>query len=184
MRSQNSARTRRSKFRDSPETYAMPSIASFSPLLLVLLLPAQAYSGYGHQDRVQALIDAGNAPDGVVFEIASGDSRFLDWALQEADRLTRQLRAKYPGLDVSIVSHGREQFALTRQRLADNAPLEQQLQGLVDADVPVHVCGTNAEWNGVDAEEFTALVDVAVTGPAQINDYVKLGYEKIRIVRR
>jgi len=158
--------------------------SKFFLLVAITFLSALVFAGNGHQDRIQALIDADIEPDGVVFEIVSGDGRFLDWALQEADRLTKQLRSKYPGLDVAIVSHGREQFALTRRRLAGNAALKQQLQGLLDTDVQVHVCGTHAAWNGVDAAEFTELVDVSVTGPAQINDYVKLGYEKIRIVRQ
>lgn len=161
----------------------MPAFSKFLCTLLILSFSGLLFAGNSHQDRVQALIEAADEPDGVVFEIASGDEQLLDWGLQEADRLTKQLRRKYPGLDVAVVSHGREQFALTRQRLAGNSPLKQQLQGLLDADVPVHVCGTYAQWNDVEAAEFTDLVDVAETGPVQINDYVKLGYEKVRIRR-
>jgi sulfur relay (sulfurtransferase) complex TusBCD TusD component (DsrE family) len=55
--------------------------------------------------------------------------------------------------------------------------MHQAVQQLVrEEGVPVHVCGTHAEWRGVTAEQFPEYVDVAAAGPAQINDYRALGY--------
>ena len=150
-------------------------------LLLLIQWPLTAIAGVSASDEVQALIDRAEAPEGVVFEIVSGQSRYLDWALPEAARLSMRLREAFPGLDIAIVSHGTEQFALTRERLEHNAPLNSTLAGLNSSQIPVHVCGTYAERRGVAEEAFSDRVDVAAEGPAQINDYLKLGYVRIRI---
>ena len=51
---------------------------------------------------------------------------------------------------------------------------------LVDSNgIEVHVCGTHAEWEGKTPEDFPDYVNVSAAGPAQINDYVALGYEVI-----
>jgi hypothetical protein len=43
-------------------------------------------------------------------------------------------------------------------------------------DVPVHVCETHAGWYGVTAEDFPDYVNVAPTGPGQIQLYEALGF--------
>jgi len=95
-------------------------------LLLLIQLPLTAFAGGSASGEVQALIDRAEAPEGVVFEIVSAQSRYLDWALPEAARLSMRLRDAFPGLDIAIVSHGTEQFALTRERLEHNGRAEQQ----------------------------------------------------------
>jgi len=152
-------------------------------LMLFIQLPLTAIAGSNYPANVQAIIDNGEAPEGVVFEIVSGDKQYLDWAMPEAKRLSAQLRDRFPKLDIVIVSHGAEQFALTKKQLAGNTALNDTVKSLIDSDVQVHVCGTHAERKGIEAEEFSELVDVAAEGPAQINDYIKLGYLRIKIVK-
>jgi len=152
-------------------------------MILVILLPLAANADSSYMSSVQTIIDNGEAPEGVVFEIVSGDKHYLDWALPEAKRVSSQLRDRFPTLDIAIVSHGSEQFDLTQKQLSDNAPLNNTVKSLIDNNIEVHVCGTHAERKGVDAEEFSKLVDVAAEGPAQINDYIKLGYVRIKIVK-
>lgn len=150
------------------------------PLFLLLLIPLSAIASTDYQNKVTQLINSGFEPEGVVFEIV-GKKGLLDWALPVVVDLSTQLRAKYPRLDIAVVSHGSEQFALTKDQLALNKALQEQLADLQSSEISVHVCGTLAEWRGVEASEFTELVDVAAEGPAQINDYIKLGYVRIRI---
>ena len=57
--------------------------------------------------------------------------------------------------------------------------LHQQVESLVADDVPVHVCETHAGWYGVSAEDFPDYVDVAPTGPGQIELYRELDYQLI-----
>ena len=151
--------------------------------MLFIHLPVSSIADNSYLASVQAIIDNGKTPEGVVFEIVNRDKQYLNWALPEAERLSSQLRNKFPSLDIAIVTHGSEQFALTKVQLAKNAALNDTVMSLNKSDVQVHVCGTHAERKGVAAEEFSELVDVTAEGPAQINDYIKLGYEKIRLVK-
>jgi intracellular sulfur oxidation DsrE/DsrF family protein len=47
--------------------------------------------------------------------------------------------------------------------------------------IPVHVCETYAGWRGVGAEAFPDYVNVAPAGPAQVNNYLSLGYVLVKI---
>ena len=155
----------------------------FQAFLFVLLsqLSFLVLAGISYQQQIQQIIEQAEPPEGVVFEIVSSNKRYLDWALAEAEKLSGQLHEKFPQLDITVVTHGSEQFALTKQNLSNNAPLNEVLKSLVSNEVQVHVCGTHAEWKQVTEEEFTELVDVAAEGPAKINDYIQLGYVRIRL---
>jgi len=156
----------------------------FSKLLLFLMIfigSSIAHASKDHRQQVSKLVEATEEPFGIVFEIVSGDKNHLDWAVPETQRLISQLREKFPELDIAVVTHGAEQFALQKKNLKDNPGLKTKVQSLVGKGVDLHVCGTLAGWRGVNESEFSSLVDVATTGPAQINDYINLGYEKIVI---
>ena len=145
-------------------------------LALFLLIGQSAGAG---SDPVAHLLARDAAPAGVVFEIVSGDADYLETTLPVAHDAARRLRERFPGLDVVIVTHGREQFALL-SREADASPqVHAKVRSLVADDVKVHVCGTYAGWRGHTPEDFPAYVDVAEAGPAQINDYRALGYELV-----
>lgn len=149
-------------------------------LWALVVVAAQAHDA----EEVEALLAAASPPHGVVFEIASGDPAALDWALPRIQRYVTVLRERFPDLEIAVVTHGREQFALTADRRADRAGVHQQVQRLVrDQDVPVHVCETYAERNGVSAEQFPEYVQVAAAGPAQVRAYRDLGYTLIRLRR-
>ena len=49
------------------------------------------------------------------------------------------------------------------------------------SDIPVYVCGTYAGWRGLSDEDFPDYVNVAAAGPAQINDFVALGYSRVLV---
>ena len=90
------------------------------------------------------------------------------------------LREKFPGIPVAIVSHGAEQFLMTRSSAAKAPDTHQLVQSLVNNDkVDFHVCGTHASWLDVMPEDFPDYVDVAPAAPAQIRHYEDLGYELI-----
>ena len=119
------------------------------------------------------------APEGVVFEIM-GSEDALPELIPQVREYVDTLRARWPDLEIAIVSHGSEQFALMRGEAAVYTEMHREVQQLVsDENVPVHVCGTHAGWRGVTAEQFPDYVDVAAAGPAQINDYRALGYELV-----
>ncbi len=73
-------------------------------------------------------------------------------------------------------------FQMTSMMYQDEyAQIHQQVQLLVAEDVPVHVCATHASWYAVSAEDFPEYVNVAPTGPGQIELYLELDYELIVI---
>lgn len=123
-------------------------------------------------------------PDGVVIEIVTGDADGLVWALPMAQDYIKQLRARFPDLPVAVVTHGREQFALSLKNQSGNEAAHANVRSLIeDSKVPVHVCGTYAGWRGLTEEDFPDYVNVSAAGPAQINDYKAVGYLPIVISR-
>ena len=133
-------------------------------------------------EQVEEILKLKDAPPGIVFEIVTGESNSLEWALPETKGYIKELRARFPELEVAIVTHGDEQFALKSNNNKKYKKIHSLTQQLVNSDnVPLHVCGTYAGWKGVSEEDFPDYVDVAAAGPATINDYISLGYILIKI---
>ncbi len=132
---------------------------------------------------VDLLLAQDKAPSGVVFEIVERDTQALDWAVPLVARETQRLRNKFPKLDIVVVSHGREMFALqTSGKHKANPVILEQVERLVKTDkVAVHVCGTHAGWRGLEAEAFVGFVDVAPSAPVQINNYRALDFVVVRL---
>ncbi|MGD8514053.1 MAG: hypothetical protein PVF52_00460 [Granulosicoccaceae bacterium] len=154
---------------------------SFRLISLALLLSLSTFQAIANP-QVETLLKQGTAPDGIVFEIVSGDAGFLEVAIPRVQRYSQQLREKFPELSIAVVTHGREQFALTRDNADKNSDVHKRVQSLVrDSGISVHVCETYASWNNVAAEAFPEYIDVSAAGPAQINDYRQLGYTVILV---
>ena len=151
--------------------------------LMLIIVPLSAYSAEG--TTVEQLLARDAAPGGVVFEIVTGDSRSLDWAIPQVQQDVDRLRKKFPELEIAVVSHGQEQFGLTKNAGKKNSTIQKTTRSLIqNKDVTLHVCGTYAEWHGVSAEDFPDYVDVAPAGPTQINLYKELGYELVLVKQR
>lgn len=148
----------------------------------ILTLCLGLYSFAYANEKVDGLLAQATPPEGVVFEIASGDINTLKLAIPAIQRHSDALRKKFPDLSIAVVSHGREQFSLTRNNDKKYAQVHQGVQSLVkNSHISVYVCETYAGRKGLDAADFPDYIDVAAAGPAQINDYVSLGYVLIRI---
>ena len=147
-------------------------------LSLVALLLA-GHSVGATSDPIAHLLARDTAPPGVVFEIVSADGDYLETTLPLAHDAARRLRDRFPGLDVVVVTHGREQFALLSSAADESPQVHAKVRSLLADDVRLHVCGTHASWYGHTPEDFPDYVDVAEAGPAQINDYRALGYELV-----
>ncbi len=130
--------------------------------------------------EVDRLLMLNTPPDGVVFELVEGNSKAWKWAAPMIKDLKTQLRSKYPDIDIAIVSHGYEQFQLTKQRALRQKGTVSILEDLVRKDdISLHVCGTHSSWYDVPDKDYIDIVDIALSGPAKVNDYVNLGYELI-----
>ncbi len=132
-------------------------------------------------EDLQRLLDQAEGPEGVVFEIVESDDEALREMIPRVKAAIEQIRQRFPETEFAVVSHGLEEFELQTRYQQSSSVLHQQVQALVADDVPVHVCETHASWYGVTAEDFPDYVNVAPTGPGQINLYREMGYELILI---
>jgi intracellular sulfur oxidation DsrE/DsrF family protein len=147
-----------------------------------LMLFGCDYACAESNSSLDAVLKAEQAPAGVVFEIVTGSEDSLDWALPRVKSYIKRIRQRFPGLPVAVVSHGREMFSLRKDNSSKSATKVRQIsQQLVADGVTLHVCGTYAGYKGYSEEDFPEFVNVAAEGPAQLNDYVAVGYVRIRV---
>jgi len=114
----------------------------FKIILLLLLLLIAAPPVFSSVDSEINIILAhpDDPPDGVVFEIVEGDEAFLKWAIPEVKKYAVLLRDKFPGLNIAVVSHGKEEFALLKSNSKEYATVHKAVKSLVaEQDIPVHV---------------------------------------------
>jgi intracellular sulfur oxidation DsrE/DsrF family protein len=148
------------------------------PLMLFawLLTGAAAASSLTLED----LLAKPAAPAGVVFEIADRDPQALEFALPWVRQAAERLEERFPGVPMALVTHGQEMFALQGRYTEKNAAVHEQVQSLKrDQGMPVHVCETHAGWRGLGPEAFPSYIDVAPSGPSQINNYLALDYLRL-----
>ncbi len=156
-----------------------PTIKLAAALLIALFVCLSAHANSFSHPAVDRLLQSSEMPDGVVIEVVSWDPNAWQWAAPMIKQMRQQLNERFPGIDIAVVSHGGEQFQLTRAKLAKSPDLLAGLVELDDQGVDFHVCGTHSEWNNVAETEYVDLINVSPSGPAQINDYRNLGYELI-----
>jgi intracellular sulfur oxidation DsrE/DsrF family protein len=150
-------------------------------LAIVFLMPSLSYAD-GEDEDIQALLDRKMPPDGVVFEIVSSNPDWLKVAIPRVKKHIAKLRRRFPTLQIAVVTHGDEQFALTTRNRNQYSQLHKEIRSLTqDSGIPVHVCGAYAAWKNVSPEEFPDYVDVSATGPAEIRQYEEFGFKKIVI---
>ncbi len=136
-----------------------------------------SYSVHAKEYSLKEILALSNPPHGVVIEIVTGDDAGLSWALPKSQKIIQKLRGRFIDLPIAIVTHGREQFALTKKRQSSSLTAHDTVNTLIkESKVEVHVCGTYAGWRGLNVEDFPQYVNVSASGPAQINDYKSLGY--------
>lgn len=152
-------------------------------MLVVFMISVPAFAGSYTNPDINRLLQMKESPDGVVFELISWDEHTWQWAAPMITDLRNQLKAKFPDIDVAIVSHGGEQFQLTKARQQEQPEAIAQLADLTEDGVNLHVCGTHSSWKDVPDTAYIDIADVSPSGPAQINDYIKLGYRHILLQR-
>lgn len=132
--------------------------------------------------HVKNILSLKEAPTGIVFEIVTGAENSLKWALPQTKKFIVKLRQRFPGIDIAIVTHGSEQFSLTKKNDKKYKKIHSLTEQLTQQEnIPLHVCGTHASWRDMDEEDFPDYVDVTAAGPATINDYVALGYILVKL---
>ena len=146
-------------------------------LMLGVAAPATA--------QIERILALETAPTGVVFEIAQGDESALSWALPKVERYTKELKAKVPDIKVAVVTHGREQFGLVDGFDGSKAQkIRRKALQMTQAGTKVHVCGGHNEMRGVPDAAFPKHINVAPSGPAQVQALRDAGYALVQIRKR
>lgn len=161
----------------------MPLRDALLPRLFAGLLLAAVAAPAAAAAEVEALLARDTPPAGVLFEIVTGDPRALDRLLPIAAGHATRLHERFPGLEVIVLTHGSEQFALLDTERSAQAALHGRVRSLVAAGVPVEVCGNHASWRGKAAADFPDYVVVADAAPARIARYRERGFEVV-VLRR
>jgi len=131
-------------------------------------------------DEINKIIGAHPPPSGVLFVIYEYEYDALEWVVPRLSEYVRILRAQHPDLAISVVSHGDEMLALPLQEKHLFPRVHKEIQKLAEQyQVPFHVCGAYAAFNGLSEEDFPSYIDVVPFGPSQIADYRMVGYELI-----
>ena len=145
--------------------------------ILVGLSLVQTACNINAEEGMMKILSSDKPPVGVVFEVASGDENGWKWAVPLVKSYARQLREKFPKIKLAVVSHGAEQFQLTKGNRQYYPNAHKQVASLVkDQGIDVHVCGNFASSFGINKDDFVDFIDVASRGPAQVNFYENAGY--------
>lgn len=132
--------------------------------------------------EVEQLLREEAMPEGIAFEIVENDRAALSALLPELHANIRVLRERDPDLPIAVVTHGAEQFTLTRAEAAAHGSLHAEIESLVTDDgVNVVVCGTFADWRDLEADAFPEHVEVAPAAPERLDDLEAAGYTVIRL---
>lgn len=165
-------------FKTTPQSFI--GFVLFSMFLLAYT--GIAYSSEQTHPDVERLINSGQEPEGIVFEIETLDANALVEQVSYIKSLVEKVKKRYPEVDVAVVSHGTEEYALQKSESNKNAELHNVFNQMVNqSDVSVHVCGAIAGLNKLSQEDFPEFVSYSESGLAQINDYKALDYEIIVI---
>lgn len=156
---------------------------------LGLILMFYSFSTYG-QDKplpemtpeVAKILALQHQPDGVVFDIETLDENALSEYMPYVRKQIELIRQKFPEVDIAVVTHGAEEFALQKKAESKNKNLHSLFNQLVKDDgVSVHVCGAVAGLKHLTQEDFPDFVSFSASGMAQLNDYKALGYTVVTI---
>ena len=132
---------------------------------------------FSKASQIEDILTLKEEPPGVVFELIESTGYAWTWAAPKIRGYVLQLREKFPDIDLAIVSHGREQFALTKKSASS---INEEVSILRDINrkdsIDISVCGAHSQWLNVSRENYLSFVNVADSGPALINDYKNLGF--------
>lgn len=158
-------------------------LASFLFLIFTFgLTSVHAASPTQDERQIADILAKKEAPAGVVFEVAVSSEAGLQWAIPRIQKYVKELRKKFPSIEVAVVSHGREQFSLVKNKAKQYKKVHSKVQKLVkDDNVPVHICATHASWRDVAPEDYPNYITVSATGPAAVRDYQELGYILVKV---
>ena len=149
----------------------MPKLSAFLFTVLILL-SALAQSS----EIVDQLLASDTPPPGVVFDVDEWDLDALHWAIPQIRDYVDRLRARFPGIEMVVVSHGDEEFALIKSAKKDHASVHRQVKALVADQVSVQVCAGHAIMNGYSENSFVDFVEPVPEGVGALAKFQLRGF--------
>ena len=148
--------------------------------LFIVIMYVASSQAIAANNALESIYARQQPPPGGTFEIVDWDDDYLQRAIPWVNQQIVALRKKFPGLDVAVVSHGNEQFALLKDSDAAYPNIHSNVQRLiVDHDIKLELCLGHANIKGFSQNDFPDYVDIEASGPSQIAAYEALGYEKV-----
>lgn len=147
----------------------------------LLYAPAMlANDDFPEQVFVNQILGENTPPAGVIFTVLEYDEDALYWVLPRVEKYMQELRQRFPKLHIAMVSHGDEIIALSQKNKHKHKKTHKLLKKLVvHNNLIFHICGSMARMNELDPDDFPDYVDVVPYGPAQVEDYLSLGFELV-----
>jgi hypothetical protein len=157
-----------------------PLINKTVQLLLIVIMYVVSHHSVTANDDLDSIYTRQQAPTGVVFEIVDWDDDYLQRAIPWVNQQIISLREKFPDLEIAVVSHGSEQFALLKDSDAAYPEIHSNAQRLItDHDITLELCLGHAGMKGFNQDDFPDYVEIEASGPSQIAAYESLGYDKV-----
>lgn len=149
---------------------------------MLLLFSTNIAASAGVHPDVKTMVQAEEAPEGVVFEVETLEENALAELAEYIKVQVEEVKKAFPDVDIAVVSHGVEEYSLQTKNQAKQASMHNLFNQLVSQqDVSLHVCGAVAGLGNLSQEDFPDYVSYSDSGMAQINDYKALGYQVVVI---
>jgi len=134
------------------------------------------------QQKVDNIIALEKAPVGVLFELIGRENgKYLPEGLKKVEAYKAQLEKKFPDIKVAVVTHGSEQFELTKDNAIEQSKTHNIVKRITAENVPVHVCANHASWRGKTEIDFPDYVLASSGAGSQMKEYQDKGYIRILI---
>jgi len=134
------------------------------------------------KQEVDNILALEKAPVGVLFElIGSENGKYLPEGLKKVEAYKIQLESKFPGIKVAVVTHGAEQFELTKDNAKEQSKTHDIVKRITAESVPVHVCSNHASWRGKTESDFPDYVLASSGAGSQMKEYQDQGYSRVTI---
>jgi intracellular sulfur oxidation DsrE/DsrF family protein len=147
-------------------------------LLMLLAWPAWATSS---DDTIEEILARQTAPAGVVFDVDEWDIDALKWGIPLIRDYVDRLRERFPEIEIAVVSHGDEEFALLKRARENYRSVHQGVEALVNDQIPVHICAGHAIMNGYSESGFVDYVERVSSGVDTVADYRMRGFVHIPV---
>jgi len=151
-------------------------------LVLVSLFYFSSAAAANDQLEVENILASEKSPVGVVFELIGPENgKYLPDGLKKVEAYKTQLSKKFPDIKFAVVTHGAEQFELSKTNALNHSQTHDIVKRITAEDVPVHVCSNHASWRNMSEVDFPNYILASTGAGTQMREYEDQGYTRVTI---